>query len=89
MSKRQTPLEIEAKFTAPDAETLERLAEVGDLAGYAIAGNEVAEMIDAYLDTTDRALDAAGLLCRRRDRGDRILITVKRQASRADGLGDA
>ena len=89
MSKRQTTLEIEAKFTAPDAETLERLAEVGDLTGYTVAGGDVAEMIDAYLDTTDRALSAAGLMCRRRDRGDRILIAVKRQAAPVEERDDA
>jgi inorganic triphosphatase YgiF len=72
-------MEIEAKFSAPDAATLERLGELGELAGYELAGHEVADMTDVYLDTDDRALRAAGLVCRRRDRGDRVVITVKRR----------
>ncbi|MGZ4200180.1 MAG: CHAD domain-containing protein, partial [Thermoleophilia bacterium] len=72
-------MEIEAKFNVPDAATLERLGELGELAGYELAGREVADMTDVYLDTDDRALQAAGLVCRRRDRGDRVVITVKRR----------
>ena len=81
-------IEIEAKFSAPTADALERLAKVGDLAGYRLAGGEVAVMTDAYLDTSDRALRAAGLMVRRRKRGDRVVIAVKRPASGSDGSGD-
>ena len=82
-------LEIEAKFTAPDANTLARLAELSELAGYEVSGDEVALMTDAYLDTPDRALEAAGLMLRRRQRGDRAMITVKRRASGSDASDDA
>ena len=34
-------------------------------------------MSDVYLDTAERDLQAAGLFCRRRDRGDRVVLTVK------------
>ena len=80
-------MEIEAKFSAPDAATLERLGELGELAGYQVAGGAVADMSDVYLDTAGRDLQAAGLVCRRRDRGDRVLITVKRRGAPA-GDGD-
>ena len=76
-------MEIEAKFSAPDAATLARLGELGELAGYEIAGHEVADMTDVYLDTDDRALRSAGLVCRRRDRGDRVVVTVKRRGGGA------
>ena len=84
-------MEIEAKFSAPDAATLARLDELDNLAGYRIAGREVAGMVDVYLDTDDRALQAAGLVCRRRDRGDRVVITVKsrRESAQGDGPGSA
>jgi CHAD domain-containing protein len=78
-------MEIEAKFSAPDAATLERLGELGELAGYQIAGGEVADMTDVYLDTAGHDLQAAGLVCRRRDRGDRVVLTVKRRSAPAGG----
>ena len=81
-------MEIEAKFSAPDATTLERLDRLGELAGYQVTGREVAEMSDVYLDSDDRALQAAGLVCRRRDRGDRVVITVKGRGG-ALGGGEA
>ena len=72
-------MEIEAKFSAPDGATLERLDELAGLAGFELGGREVADMTDTYLDTDERDLQAAGLVCRRRDRGDRVVITVKRR----------
>ena len=72
-------MEIEAKFSTPDVATLERLGELVGLAGFELGGREVADMTDTYLDTDERDLQAAGLVCRRRDRGDRVVITVKRR----------
>ena len=72
-------MEIEAKFSAPDGATLERLGELAELAGFEVGGREIADMTDIYLDTAERDLQAAGLVCRRRDRGDRVVITVKRR----------
>jgi CHAD domain-containing protein len=80
-------MEIEAKFSAPDAATLERLGELAELAGYQVAGGEVADVSDVYLDTAGHDLQAAGLVCRRRDRGDRVVLTVKRRGA-PDGDAD-
>ena len=80
-------MEIEAKFSAPDAATLERLGELAELAGYQVAGRDVADVSDVYVDTAEHDLQAAGLVCRRRDRGDRVVLTVKRRATPA-GAGD-
>ena len=87
-------MEIEAKFSAPDAATLERLDRLSELAGYQVGGREVADMSDVYLDSDERALQAAGMVCRRRDRGDRVVITVKRHLGapgdvEADGSAEA
>ena len=82
-------MEIEAKFTATDGAVLERLAELDELAGYRVAGHEIAEMSDVYLDTAGRDLQAAGLVCRRRDRGDRVVITVKRRGDGAQSGGES
>jgi len=72
-------MEIEAKFSAPDAAALEHLRELDELAGLRLGAGETAQMSDVYLDTDDRALQGAGLFCRRRDLGDRVLLTVKRR----------
>ena len=87
-------MEIEAKFSAPDAAALERLDLLDELAGYQGGSREVAEMSDIYLDSDDRVLQAAGIVCRRRDRGDRVVITVKRRSgapggAQGTGTGDA
>ena len=42
-------------------------------------------MSDVYLDSDDRALQKAGMVCRRRDRGDRVVITVKGRGGEATG----
>ncbi|HUK77579.1 MAG TPA: CHAD domain-containing protein [Thermoleophilia bacterium] len=78
-------MEIEAKFSAPDAATLEHLRELDELAGFELGAGETAQMSDVYLDTDDRALQGAGLFCRRRDLGDRTLLTVKRRGSGKPG----
>jgi CHAD domain-containing protein/transposase len=82
-------MEIEAKFSAPDAAALERLDRLTELAGYHAGSREVAAMSDVYLDADDRALRSAGIVCRRRDRGDRVVITVKRRSGETSGDGDA
>ena len=81
-------MEIEAKFSASDAAVLERLGELGELAGYALEGRERVTMTDVYLDTAERALQTAGMFCRRRDRGDRVVLTVKRRRPDAGAAGD-
>ena len=81
-------MEIEAKFSAPDAAVLERLGALDELAGYALEGHESVAMADVYLDTAGRILHAAGMFCRRRDRGDRVVLTVKRRRPDAGDAGD-
>ncbi len=75
-------MEIEAKFAAPDAETLRRLKTVKRLTGFTLATGQTKQVHDTYLDTADRAILAAGYACRQRVQADGVLITLK-------GLGGA
>ncbi len=72
------------KFALPDEATLERLAELDALGELSLSAPLASFFRDVYLDTTDRALLAAGYCCRRRESGAGILVTVKTVA-RADG----
>jgi CHAD domain-containing protein len=75
-------MEIEAKFALPDAETLRHLQAIDHLAGFALSTGQIKQIRDTYLDTADRLILAAGYACRRRERGEEVLITLK-------GLGGA
>ena len=75
-------MEIEAKFAVPDAETCQRLQATDRLAGFALSTGQIKQVRDTYMDTAGRLLLAAGYACRRRERGDRVVITLK-------GLGGA
>ena len=70
-------MEIEAKFALPDVGTLERLAQAETLLDFRLGPAVTRTVQDVYLDTPDRRLLAAGYACRRREDGDRILLTVK------------
>ncbi len=70
-------MEIEAKFAVSDAETFQRLQAIDRLAGLPLSEGRVQRVRDTYLDTRDRRILAAGYACRRRERDDGILITVK------------
>ena len=75
-------MEIEAKFAVPDVDTFQRLQAVEQIAGFSLSIGQVKQVHDTYLDTGDRLLLAARYACRRRERGDELLITLK-------GLGRA
>jgi len=75
-------MEIEAKFSIPDADTFQRLEAVGQLAGFALSAGQTDQVRDTYLDTQERLILAAGYACRRRAQAEGLLITLK-------GLGGA
>lgn len=70
-------MEIEAKFKLPDADTLARLRQAGELAGFALGAERIVHTRDIYLDTARRDLLAAGYVCRLRQQDDGSLITLK------------
>jgi inorganic triphosphatase YgiF len=75
-------MEIEAKLAVPDIETFQRLQAADSLGGFALSADQVKQVRDIYLDTAERLILAAGYACRRRERGQEVLMTLK-------GLGGA
>lgn len=70
-------MEIEAKFAVPDEATLNRLAVVDQLAGYVVLPGKTRRMHDTFLDTADRKVLKLGHVCRQRDFGDHLEMTLK------------
>jgi len=70
-------MEIEAKFTVPDVETLRRLEAMNELAGFGLTPGKVKQVHDTFLDTVDRRIITSGHVCRRRLVDGQILITLK------------
>jgi CHAD domain-containing protein len=75
-------MEIEVKFTLPDADTLRRLQADDHLAAFTLSAGSAKQVHDTYMDTTDRAILAAGFALRQREQEGGTLISVK-------GLGGA
>ncbi len=70
-------MEIEAKFAVPDEATLNRLAQVDRLAGYTLLPAKIKRVHDTFMDTPDRAVLASGHVCRQRDYGDHLVMSLK------------
>ncbi len=75
-------MEIEAKFSLPDVDTLRRLRADDHLATFTLSAGKTKQVHDTYLDTPDHAVLAAGFALRQREQEGGTLITVK-------GLGGA
>ena len=80
-------MEVEAKFAVDDEEVFRRLAQEDMLAGYRLMPGVEREVRDAYLDSADGKIAAAGYTLRRRDWGDVVTVTLK-QAAAGAGEGD-
>jgi inorganic triphosphatase YgiF len=74
---RNTPMEIEAKFTVPDPVVYWSLQTTDHLAGYSLSTTQVKPVWDTYLDTKSQRILAAGYSCRRRVTHDGIVLTLK------------
>jgi CHAD domain-containing protein len=71
-------MEIEAKFSIPDAETFQRLRTAGQFGDeFALSPAQVRVLRDTYLDTADGRILAAGFGFRQRERADSVLLTLK------------
>ncbi len=70
-------MEIEAKFAVPDEATLNRLAQADQLAGYTLLPGKTKRVHDTFMDTPDRAVLRSGHVCRQRDYGDHIVMSLK------------
>jgi CHAD domain-containing protein/adenylate cyclase class IV len=79
-------MEIEAKYSVPDDDTLERLARARRLAGYTLGAAADRRDGDVFLDTPDRRFLAAGYYLRRRETGDGVRLTLKGLVTAVDGV---
>ena len=79
-------MEVEAKYTVADVETLERLTVTPALAGYEVEAGAARHDHDTFLDTPDRRILAAGYYLRRRETGDGVKITLKQLVSDEGGV---
>jgi len=70
-------MEVEAKFSLPDAETSQQLQSTDRLAGFELSSGQVKQVHDTYLDTADRLMLSAGYACRRRQQAEGVLLTLK------------
>lgn len=77
-------MEVEAKFTIPDQDTMNRLQSVVRLGGYRLIATRALpqRITDHYLDTTTKTLYRSGYACRIRDLDNMQTIGVK-------GLGES
>ena len=75
-------MEVEAKFSLPDAETLQQLRVTTRLAGFPLAKGQAKVVHDIYRDTAERKILARGYACRFRQEAGGIRVTLK-------GLGGA
>jgi inorganic triphosphatase YgiF len=69
--------EIEAKFLVAGHGAAERIRALTHIGNYFLSHARTETVQDMYLDTTERALLAAGFACRRREHEGLPLITIK------------
>ena len=79
-------MEIEAKFALPDTKTLRRLRTVKTLAGLSLSAGHVVQDHDTFLDTAGRLIFASGYVCRRRERGGELVLTIKQRQSASGAI---
>jgi CHAD domain-containing protein len=70
-------MEVEAKFSLPDNESLQRFLALTQLAGFPLGKGRRLEIHDTYVDTLDRRILAAGFACRFRREPGGVRITLK------------
>jgi CHAD domain-containing protein len=80
-------VEVEVKFRVSDAVLLERLAAAPRLVGYDLEAPALRRDVDAFLDTADGRLLAAGFYLRRRENAEGVRMALKQiAAAEADGV---
>ncbi|RME41072.1 MAG: CYTH domain-containing protein, partial [Caldilineae bacterium] len=70
-------MEIEAKFTLPDAGAVTRFRQLEQLADYTLSPGVERHFHDCFLDTADRRLAAVRHVLRRREEGTTTTMTLK------------
>jgi CHAD domain-containing protein len=70
-------MEVEAKFSLPDTESLHRLRVTTRLAGFPLGKGQTQVVHDTYVDTPERKILSAGYACRFRLEGKGVRLTLK------------
>ncbi|HZQ10259.1 MAG TPA: CYTH domain-containing protein [Anaerolineae bacterium] len=80
-------MEIEAKFTVPDAKTAHVLSTLKRLNGYTLGAAKTLSMRDTFYDTPQHNFRAARQVLRVRQRSDgRFIVTLKGDTERRDAI---
>jgi CHAD domain-containing protein len=82
MGREECAVEVEAKFSIPERDTLLRLRRIVRLGPYTPEAGVTQEVLDRYYDTTERTLFHNGYACRFRYREGACVVALK-------GLGQA
>ena len=70
-------MEVEAKFSLPDQNSLHRIQAASRLAGFRLAKGLTKVVHDTYMDTPERKILAGGYTCRFRQEADGLRVTLK------------
>ncbi|HVM70914.1 MAG TPA: CHAD domain-containing protein [Anaerolineales bacterium] len=70
-------MEIEAKFSLPDIESLRQFQTASRLVGFPLGKGRIVEIQDTYVDTQDRKILAGGYACRFRQEAGGVRVTLK------------
>lgn len=70
-------MEIEAKFSVPEKEIFAILMSAQSIGPFVLDAAVQARLEDVYLDTVDMAIMSKGYYLRRRQKGQRIIYTIK------------
>ncbi|WP_370575670.1 CYTH domain-containing protein [Methanomethylovorans sp.] len=70
-------MEIEAKFSVPEKEIFAILISAQNIGPFVLDAAVQARLEDVYLDTVDMAIMSKGYYLRRRQKGQRIIYTIK------------
>lgn len=70
-------MEVEAKFSLPDSESLHRLQVTTRLVGFPLGKGQVKMVHDTYMDTLERKILAGGYSCRFRQEAAAVRFTLK------------
>ncbi len=70
-------MEVEAKFSLPDIESLHRLQVTTRLAGFPLGKGQTQVVFDTYVDTLERKVLSGGYSCRFRLEGEGVRLTLK------------
>ncbi len=79
-------MEIETKYTVPDEDVYSRLCELEELAGLPLTDPRSVRVWDRYYDTSGYDFLRAGYTYRVRNKGGRVMVTLKSLAAASGAL---